>query len=34
MELKSSFGKLVSVFVSKNCFQEQKQKTIFCCFFV
>lgn len=29
-----SFGKSVSVFVSKNCFWERKQKTVFCCFFV
>jgi hypothetical protein len=30
----SSFGKSISVFVSKNCFREQKQKIDFCCFFV
>jgi hypothetical protein len=27
-------GKSVSVFVFENCFRKQKQKTIFCCFFV
>jgi hypothetical protein len=31
---KSSFGKPVSVFVFESCFRKQKQKTVFCCFFV
>jgi hypothetical protein len=29
-----SFGKSVFVFVSKNCFREQKHKIVFSCFFI